>query len=158
MDQFTQGYLEASVCFPSERIGQGKGYSISDIAPATRLQMEADCQQFQQENAELLTQFRKDLGWNDPEVEDLSFGSEFWTARNYQSLPYWASGSESRTITYFGRLRVWSGDLAPAGDYPESIGHALIEAAHRYGEFPLCLGGDNKIYGPDSVSGGEDAR
>lgn len=106
MDDFTKGYLEAAVCFPSEKIGQGKSYNISDIAPATRQRMEADCQRFQEENAELLMQFRQMFGGDDPEVEDLEIGGEFWIARNHQSLPCWASGSASRTIRYSAWLRV----------------------------------------------------
>jgi hypothetical protein len=154
MDSFSQGYLEAAVCFPSEKIGQGKGYNISDIAPATRRRMETDCQRFQQENAELLMEFRKEVGWDDPEVEDLMFGGEFWTARNYQSLPYWASGGASGTIRYSAWPRFWSGEFHKplvwkVEDHPESIGYALIEAAHRYGEFPLDVGKDNKIHHVD---------
>jgi hypothetical protein len=33
----------------------------ADISPPTRLQMEADCQRFQKENAEILMQFKKRL-------------------------------------------------------------------------------------------------
>lgn len=149
MGKFAQGYLEAAVCSPSELIGQWEGYNISDIAPATRPRMEADCQRFQQKNVELLMEFRKAIGWGDPEVEGLMFGGEFRIARKYQSLPSWASGCASGTVHYFARLRRWSGGFCPPGDYPESIGDSLIEAAHRYGEFRLHLGNDNKIYRGD---------
>jgi hypothetical protein len=71
MNKFTQGYLHASVW----SLNENEIYSISDIAPATRGRMEADCQRFQQENAELLLEFRKEVGWDDPDMT-FYFGSE----------------------------------------------------------------------------------
>jgi len=154
MDKFTQGYLHASVW----SLNENESYNISDIAPATHRRMEADCQRFRQENAELLKQFREELGWDDPEVEDGSLGADFWFARNLEKhLPYLNFMSERRRRRR--RNSAWGEFVQPFGDLwkivdcveDESFG-AIIEAARRWGEFPLHVGNDNKIYHGDGQS------
>jgi hypothetical protein len=152
MDDFTLGYLHASVWSLTEN----EIYRIPDIAPATCRRMEADCQRFQQENAQVLMQFREAVGWNDPAVEYEALGADFWFARNLQKdLPYLNYMSERMRR----RGTTWSEFVVPFGQLwkivdcveDESFG-AFIEEARRWGEFSLYVGKDNKIYYGDGQS------
>jgi hypothetical protein len=138
MDDFTQGYFNAALFGrdifgnrlmlpgnpnPLMDVDYYSNYIITNVNPVTRLQMEADCERFQEENAEFLMKFQEELGWDDPGPEGLECGGNFWTARN--NLPVRCS---------------WREDS-------EEIGDVLIEAGRLYGKFTLYIARDNKIYG-----------
>jgi hypothetical protein len=126
-DPFIKGYIDAALWSSTdESTPQGgepldANYSIEDIAPETLQRMIADCQRFQQENAKLLAAairiYPRKVG--DPTAYA---GHDFWLTRNGHGAGYWD------------------------GDLPDAIGEPLTDAAHKMGEFNICVGDDGKIY------------
>lgn len=101
-----------------------RNYSESDLAPACLEQMRADCERFETENAETIT--------NAIATGDVSAGPDyneweraahdFWLTRNGHGAGFWD------------------------GDWPEPFAQKLTDAAHAFGSCDLYVGDDGQIY------------
>jgi hypothetical protein len=74
MDSFLQGYTECALWCSDDDNGEplDRNYSPTDIDSATLTKMEADCNDFQQSQAELLEQSG---------LDDAHAGHDFWLSR-----------------------------------------------------------------------------
>ena len=93
-----------------------------DIDAETREKMRADCQRFQEENADLLTRYYSELPtkvWKG----EAQAGHDFWLSRNGHGC----------------------------GFFDREVSHEVIDAlqakAEAYGQYDLYIGDDGKIYG-----------
>lgn len=118
LDAFTLGYC--AILLAGEEV---EGKAIVDLPEETIEKIIADCQKFQSENADLLTQARS-LGdyasYDDDRVRE-AMGSDFCFTRNGEGVGY------------------WDRNLGELGD-------KLTEAADKFGECYPYLGDDGKVY------------
>lgn len=121
LDAFVLQYIETALWSSTDDDGTplDGAYSIDDVAPEAIEAMQADCIRFQLENAELI----KNALANDPGLDLTDIAHDFWLTRNHHGAGF------------------WDGDYAP-----ESLGEALTEASHAFGEAYLYIGDDGQIY------------
>ncbi len=99
-------------------------YSASDLAPETLSTIIADCERFQRENVETLSDAiasgKMKCGPDFDETERA--GHDFWLTRNGHGAGFWD------------------------GDWPEPQAQLLTDASKAFGECNLYVGDDGKIY------------
>lgn len=89
MDPFLRGYIEAALWTSSDESDESGGqpmdenYGAEDIAPETFKEMQEDCADFQQANAELLQQSGQSAQ---------QAGHDFWLTRNGHGVGFWDRG------------------------------------------------------------------
>jgi hypothetical protein len=83
LDPFTQAYITAALWSSTDDDGDplDNQYSIDDISDETFMEMVKDCQSFQQQNAELLSQ-----------IDDSQAGHDFWLTRCGHGAGFWDRG------------------------------------------------------------------
>lgn len=96
-------------------------HDMSDIAPETLDRIIADCADFQEANAKLLSAWYSECGESMERA-----GHDFWLTRNRHGAGYWDRWNEG----------------TPQG----KIGRKLTAAAHAYGTCDLYVGDDGRIY------------
>lgn len=125
LDAFTVAYIEAALWSSTYETEDREDNPMDDgeheLADETRDKMIADCEQFQAENADLLSQWYESCGES---IERA--GHDFWLTRNRHGAGYWDR----------------SNDGTPEG----KIGRALTDAAHAFGSVDLYIGDDGLIY------------
>ena len=119
---FTDAYIECALWSSHDEDGTplDDSYGESDIAPATRKQMEKDCAAFYKEWETEWTE----SGWSDTQA-----GHDFWLSRN------------GHGAGFFDRHFRADATLGPR------TRDALQKAAKAYGSFDLYVGDDGKVYG-----------
>ena len=126
LDDFTRAYMECALwsshtVLPdsNEEVNLDDNHDITDIAPATRETMIADCKAFQTENSEYLIAAieKEDVC---PSVIQRRAGHDFWLTRNHHGAGFWD------------------------GDWHN--GDISTEACRKYGEVDLYIGDDGLIY------------
>lgn len=98
-----------------------ENYGIEDLAEKTLAAMIADCERFQTEQAELIT----DENCNNSTREwgtDGQAGHDFWLTRNGHGSGFWD------------------------GDWEEPAATKLTDASEAFGEVNLYVGDDGRIY------------
>jgi len=120
MDRFTKAYIETALWASNDDNDKpmDANYKIKNLHPDTLTRMTADCQNFQQDNADLLEKAYKAIGRED--AEELA-GHDFWLTRNHHGAGFWD------------------------GDW-EDYGDKLTEVCHGWPEINLYVGDDKKIY------------
>jgi len=120
MDSFTRQYIETALwssndeSTPSGGIPLDRNYSASDIDPATLAQMVKDCEKFQSENAQWITDEHFEGSSRDGDIDGQA-GHDFWLTRNDHGAGFWD------------------------GDWTEEAGEALTKASKAFGEFDLYV-------------------
>ncbi len=123
MDAFTQGYMVCALWSSTDgSTPQGgepldKNYNVSDIAEPSVHKMEADCQQFQTENADLLNAFYEETGFDADHA-----GHDFWLNRNGHGSGFWDENA-SKEVT-----------------------KGLSDAARAFREQDIYIGDDGMLY------------
>ena len=125
---FFDAYVEAALWSSTDNSRPDGGDPLdqhfvpADIDAETREKMRADCQRFQEENADLLTRYYSELptkAWKG----EAQAGHDFWLSR-------------------YGHGR---------GFLDRAVSHEVIDAlqakAEAYGQYDLYIGDDGKIYG-----------
>jgi hypothetical protein len=149
MDKFTQGYLICAIWSSNdESTPQGgepldKNFGLEDIAPASTAKMEADCQAFQQANAELLNRFYE-------YYDEGRAGHDFWLNRNGHGSGFWDEDGDkavnkalSDASKACGEQNLYVGDdgiiyLYGAEDYTGPEGQTPVSASlKKKGAWPL---------------------
>ena len=121
-EEFFTGYVTTALWSSDDDNGVplDRGYSESDIAPASLAKMRADCDAFYEQNQTDLNcegvTFVPDFG------QDRRAGYDFWLTRNRHGAGFWD------------------------GDWPQAEGDRLMKAAHRFGEVDIYIGNDNQIW------------
>jgi hypothetical protein len=125
MNKFQLAYIEAALWSSNdESTPQGgepmdRNYGVEDIDPDTLAKMKADCDKFQADNAELITDenclTRLDC--------DEQAGHDFWLTRNGHGCGFWEKS-----------------------DWEAEAGKKLTASAKSFGECNLYVGDDKKIY------------
>lgn len=84
MNTFTKSYIETALWSSTDDDGVplDRNYSVEDIAPDALKTMQADCERFESEHAELLE--KASLG--------SSAGHNFWLNRNRHGAGFWDLG------------------------------------------------------------------
>ncbi len=97
-----------------------QNYSVDDLAPETLARVVADCERFQRENAESLTEadWRVSGDWSVSEQA----GHDFWLTRKGHGCGFWD------------------------GDWTEPTATKLTDASKTFGEMNLYVGDDGRIY------------
>jgi len=128
LDTFAQAYVEAMLWSSStmeddaEMFGEEFAENLDDLvgfidmSPEAVAQVKEDCDQFQEENAELLDQVSEEFG-----VGDDQHGHDFWLTRAGHGAGFWDRGY---------------GDL----------GERLSDAARKFGHIDPYIGDDKKVY------------
>ena len=118
MDEFTRQYLETALwsSIAGNDAPMDRDHGISDIAPETVAEAEADCARFRSENAEHLDAF--DDANDDPTLA----GHCFWLNRNGHGTGFWDRKGDDAML------------------------EALSKACEEFGEVNLYDGDDGKIY------------
>ncbi len=121
LSAFARAYIECALWSSTDGDDTplDDNYSIDDLAPETLAKMQADCEQFEKENAELLTYENCLRGGYS--TED-NAGHDFWLTRNGHGAGFWD------------------------GDWKEPAATQLTDSAHAYGECNLYVGDDGLIY------------
>lgn len=119
---------ECSTKEPNYEPPADENYSASDLAEETLTRMVADCERFQTEQADLITDdnlthgpvaSREHEGMYDSTERA---GHDFWLTRNGHGCGFFD------------------------GDWTEPAATQLTNAAHAFGSFDLYVGNDGKIY------------
>lgn len=123
---------KCSVChgkvWGTDRSFQDLGFDVSDLADETLSRMVADCERFQLENAELITDENLAHGPVPSREHEGMYGAteraghDFWLTRNGHGAGFWD------------------------GDWCEPAATTLMNASHAYGEIDLYVGDDGKVY------------
>jgi len=100
-----------------------ENYGVSDLAPEALARMVADCEKFQADNAEWitdahLTNANSEALWD----ADEKAGHDFWLTRNGHGAGFWD------------------------GDWLDDAGKALTAASKAFGECSLYVGDDGRLY------------
>lgn len=100
-----------------------RNYSESDLTPEALAIIMADCQRFQTENAETMTQAIETGEVKcGPDFDETGRAAhDFWLTRNHHGAGFWD------------------------GDWPETEGEILTKAAKAFGECNLYVTDDGKI-------------
>ena len=126
LDVFTRSYMITALWSSTDNSNEQGGepldsnYSIEDISPESIQQMVSDCNDFQQQNEDLLERWYTEAG-EDPSRA----GHDFWLTRNGHGAGFW-----DRHMDEPGR----------------SIGKQLTEISKPYGSCNLYVGDDGTIY------------
>lgn len=84
LDTFTRAYIECALWSTNDNADESGGepldanYSIDDIAPETLKQMEMDCADFYECNADYLADY-----------PDKAAGHDFWLTREHHGAGFW---------------------------------------------------------------------
>jgi hypothetical protein len=124
LDSFTLAYIECALfsSLTDDDTPMDQDYSRHDIADETLAKIVADCERFQTENDELITEENALRYGPDCNSASARAGHDFWLTRNGHGAGFWD------------------------GDWEESAGKKLTEAAHAFGECNLYVGDDGKVY------------
>ncbi len=101
-----------------------RGYSESDLTPEAIAKMQSDCERFETENAETLTnaiatgEVRCGPDFNEWERA----AHDFWLTRNHHGAGFWD------------------------GDWPEPFAKQLTDSAHGLSSQDLYVGDDGRLY------------
>ena len=123
MDEFTQAYIDCALWASTDESDESGGdplddnYGPEDIHPDTLAEMVADCERFQEENADDIATYEGII------TCDEKAGDDFWLNRNGHGAGFWD------------------------GDWPEEAGNRLDKASEAFGEYNLYVGDDGKIHG-----------
>lgn len=134
MDEFTRGFLETALWSSTDESREDGGdpldenYSISDFDPESLERLAADCQRFQEENADDLAAVYEAGVKADGSMEARA-GHDFWLTRCGHGTGFWD------------------------GDYPEPQATRLTEASEKFGTVDLYIGADGQIYASGYESG-----
>lgn len=132
---FFYAYVEAALWSSTDNSRPGGGDPLdqhfvpADIDAETREKMRADCQRFQEENADLLTRYYSELpgsrlaGQTKAWKGEAQAGHDFWLSRNGHGC-----GFSDRAVSH-------------------EVIDALQAEAEAYGQYDLYIGDDGKIYG-----------
>lgn len=91
LDSFTQGYIECALWSSNDESDEYGGnpldsnYGASDIAEKALKAMCIDCENFRQNNADLLESTPEDYTWKQA-------GHDFWLTRNHHGTGFWDRG------------------------------------------------------------------
>lgn len=128
LDTFTQSYVETALWSSTDESDPETGgnpmddnYGPEDIAPETLTAMANDCQRFQTEQGEWITE-ENYLEGGRYSAEEIA-GHHFWLTRNGHGSGFWN------------------------GQWAECADEALTKASEAFGEYHLYVGDDGKIYG-----------
>jgi hypothetical protein len=125
LDKFTTAYIEAALWSsndesdPSGGEPMDRNYGVEDIHPDTLAKMKADCEKFQKDNAEYLT----DDNCLTSYPVDEQAGHDFWLTRCGHGCGFWETS-----------------------DWRKDAGLQLTAAAKRFGECNLYVGDDEMIH------------
>lgn len=121
LDAFTRGYIVCALWAPGGEYDLDD-VSITDLPAETLARLVEDARDFQETNAELLSQATESLTWAVEDGAMLEYlGHDFWLTRNHHGAGFWDRG-----------LGV--------------LGEQLTAMAHSYGECSLYQGDDGLIY------------
>lgn len=154
LDDFTQAYIEALFWIENEpstitsdrvtargavrkawakRVEEGQqkdvpgDYGVSDLAPETFARIVADCKQFQELYADLLTRAYETE--SDKAYTESSAGHDFYLTRNGHGAGFWDRG------------------LGDVGDeLSDCCGWKSRDKAHPFPELDVYVGDDGKVY------------
>lgn len=125
---FIAGYFGAALWSSTDDNGEplDSRFDMSDLAPATRRRMEADCHEFYAanhrrihcEDAPMSREFEGSIAAREAAMA----GHDFWLNRNGHGAGFWD------------------------GDWPEPDAAALTKAAESFGNVDLYIGDDGRIY------------
>lgn len=121
-DPFIRGYFEAALFSSTDDKDRplDANYGIADFAPETVQKMVADCEKFQAECGDLLTD--ENLTFRGRYDAQQRGGHDFWLTREHHGAGFWD------------------------GDWKPEAGAKLTEAARKFGPFELYVGDDGKIH------------
>lgn len=121
MDAFTAAYVEAALWSSSDDADAylDQHYGVDDLAPATLVQMVADCKRFQADNGHLITE--ENCRYKRCPLLEYA-GHDFWLTRNNHGCGFWD------------------------GDWTKEAGQALTDASSKYGEVTLYIGDEGMIH------------
>lgn len=122
IDDFTQGYIDCALWSSTDEDGEplDKLYSVNELAPEALSQMQADCAQFQQDNAADLAEASTRHTTREWTIAE-QHGHDFWLARNGHGAGFWDRG------------------------YGE-VGLRLTKASNVWGSSDLYVGDDGLVY------------
>lgn len=124
LDDFTRAYIECALwsSYDGNWEPLDTDYSADDIDLQSLERMIADCQRFQNDNADFIDDdhcLRSNEEWNSAELA----GHDFWLTRNGHGSGFWDTGR-----------------------WREPAASKLTESAKRFGEVDLYVGDDGLIY------------
>lgn len=133
MDGFAHSYVVAALFCGVERKDDDplkdndKLYDVDiyDVDAETLNTMVADCAKFQDEARDIITAAAETgecVYGPDCTDEFERAGHDFWMTRNHHGVGFWD------------------------GDWPEPMAKQLTDLAHKYGEFDLYMGDDDRVY------------
>lgn len=122
LDKFTKAYITAALWSSTDNAEDPlEDYSITDLAPETFDHIKMECEKFQSDNADLLSEaydlYTHSSEWTHQEQA----GHDFWLTRNGHGAGFWDRG---------------------LGE----IGTKLTAASKACGECDIYVGDDNQIY------------
>lgn len=123
MDEFTKSYIETALWSSCDENDDplDKRYGIEHISENCLAQMIADCQAFQENNAQWLTKQNVMVSYDSGSAL-VRGGHDFWLTRNGHGAGFWD------------------------GDWSIEAGIALTKASKIFGNVDLYVGNDEKIY------------
>lgn len=129
MDKFTCAYIECALWSSTfedaengrEDMPMDSRFDVTDIAPKALKEIVADCADFQESQASVLTQAYEVYSHSPEWSHEEQAGHDFWLTRNRHGAGFWDRG---------------------LGE----IGTRLTDAAHLYGSCDLYVGDDGKVY------------
>lgn len=125
MNKFLRAYIEAALWSSNDEIDDSggepldKNYGVDDLHPDTLAKMKADCEKFEADNAEYIT----DENCLTRLDADEQAGHDFWLTRNGHGVGFWETS-----------------------DWQKDAGLQLTAAAKRFGECHLYVGDDELIH------------
>jgi hypothetical protein len=112
LSTFARAYIECALWSSTDDNDEplDANYSIDDLAPETLAKMQADCEQFEKENAAAIAQYSEETDERDTQI-----GHDFWLTRNRHGAGFWESdSSQAQTLTDashdFGSCDLYVGD------------------------------------------------
>ncbi len=120
MTTFAEGYITCALWSSTDEDGEPLDNGWNELASTTREEMEADCHDFEESNAELLAK------WYELGESEERAGHDFWLTRVGHGAGFWDRFYEDQPGT--------------------KLGKALTEAAKAYGSCDLYIGDDEQIY------------
>lgn len=123
LDDFTTSYIETALWSSTDDDGRplDDNYGTNDLSPDCLKQMIDDCQAFQADHADLLTdenclKYGPDYGMMG------RAGHDFWLTRNGHGAGFWD------------------------GDWEETAGRKLTESSKAWGSVDLYIGDDGLVH------------
>ena len=127
LDDFTQAYIECALWSSNDESTPEGGdplddnYGIEDIDPESLQKIIADCEKFQKDNADAISE--AEVTFNAAEhSQEAQAGHDFWLTRNGHGCGFWD------------------------GDWSEPQATQLDEASKVFGETWLYVGDNGQIY------------